>query len=76
MIEIQESGTHGGYIVCAPHQALANIVESWEFGYDSVLIDGAIVDPQFMEKTPVGLLCKSPRLAEWVKELIESKDLK
>jgi hypothetical protein len=66
-----------GFIVCEiNHDELKHIVEGWEFGHDSVLIDGAIVDPQFMEKTPVGLFCKSPRLAEWVKELIESKDLK
>lgn len=76
MIEIQESGTHGGYIVCAPHQALAKIIKDWTLAQDCILIDGAIVDPQFMEKTPVGLFCRTERMAETVRELIEAKDLK
>lgn len=76
MIEIQESQTHNGYIVCAPHPAMESIIYDWTLTHDSVLIDGAIVDPQFMEKTPVGLLCRDRRMAEWVRELIESKDLK
>lgn len=75
MIEIQESGTFGGYIVCARHPAMANILEDWTLAQDCVLIDGAIVDPQFMEKMPVGLFCRSKRMAEVVQELIEAQDM-